>query len=222
MSKTITREYLENHGISVTEDGRVFRNGVEKTQVSITTIHPLGKDKTYPAIGVYDAELYKKRGQMTNILLVSRVVWAWYNGVTPASLEVDHLDGNSWNNHISNLRLVDRKTNNNNKVRQGNQFLVNLNDADYTKYVAKRDELQEDVKTYRAKWKSLSEELKTLKKGYKEDLAKCKHESQVELVQENFEKQEADLQEQIFIYKAKWHDACKAYKEFKKENKLGE
>ena len=222
MSKLITREYLESKGITVTEDGRVFRNGKEKNQFAMKTIHPLGKDKTYPAIGIYDSDLYKEKKQMTNILLVSRVVWAFFHGVCPSDLEIDHIDHNPWNNCLSNLQLLDRADNNRRKPRQGNQFLVNLNDADYLKYVAKRDELQEDVKTYRAKWKDLTEELKTLKEDYKTDLAKCVHKSQVELLEENFERQQADLEEQIYIYKNKWHDACKAYREFKDSNKLGE
>ena len=222
MSKLITREYLESKGITVTEDGRVFRNGIEKNQFAMKTSHDLGKDKSYPAIGVYDAELYKERGQMTNILLVSRVVWAWFHGVCPPDLDVDHIDNDSWNNCLSNLQILDRTANNRRKPRQGNQFLVNLNDADYFKYKSTKAKLQEDVKTYRAKWKSLSEELKTLKKDYREDLAKCRHKSQVELVEENFERQQADLEEQIFIYKNRWHEACKALKKFKEENKLGE
>ena len=222
MSKLITREYLESKGITVTEDGRIFRNGKEKNQFAMKAIHNLGKDKSYPAIGIYDSDLYKEKKQMTNILLVSRVVWAWFHGVCPSDLDIDHIDNDSWNNHLSNLQILDRAANNRRKPRQGNQFLVNLNDADYVKYVAKRDKLQEDVKMYRANMKACSMALKTLKKDYREDLAKCVHKSQVELLKDNFERQEADLKEKLFLYKKKWHEAVQALKEFKDSNKLGE
>lgn len=222
MSKLITREYLDKHGITVTEDGRVFKNGKEKKQFAMKTKHPLGKDKSYPAIGIYDAELYKERGQMTNILLVSRVAWAFWYGIAPSDLEIDHKDHNSWNNCISNLQILDRAANNRRKPRQGNQFLVNLNDEEYFKYKATKSKLQEDVKTYRANMKACSMALKTLKEDYREDLAKCVHKSQVELLEDNFERQEADLKEKLFIYKKKWHEAVQAFKQFVEENKLGE
>ena len=35
-----------------------------------------------------------------------RVVYAWYHGETPVDLEIDHVDGNSLNNDISNLEVV--------------------------------------------------------------------------------------------------------------------
>ena len=222
MSKLITREYLESKGITVTEDGRVFRNGKEKNQFAMKAIHNLGKDKSYPAIGIYDAELYKERGQMTNILLVSRVVWAWFHGVCPSDLDIDHIDNDSWNNHLSNLQILDRAANNRRKPRQGNQFLVNLNDEEYFKYKATKAKLFEDIKMYRANMKACSMALKTLKEDYREDLAKCVHKSQVELLEDNFERQEADLKEKLFIYKKKWHEAVQTYKQFIKENRLGE
>lgn len=222
MSKLITREYLESKGITVTEDGRVFRNGKEKNQFAMKAIHNLGKDKSYPAIGIYDAELYKERGQMSNILLVSRVVWAWFHGVCPSDLDIDHIDNDSWNNHLSNLQILDRAANNRRKPRQGNQFLVNLNDEEYIKYKATKAKLQEEVETYRANMKACSMALKTLKEDYREDLAKCVHKSQVELLEDNFERQEADLKEKLFIYKKRWHEAVQALKEFKDSNKLGE
>lgn len=37
---------------------------------------------------------------------VHAIVWEVHNGPVPAGLEIDHIDGNKSNSHLSNLRLV--------------------------------------------------------------------------------------------------------------------
>lgn len=46
--------------------------------------------------------------------LAHRIVWALANN-QDTDLEIDHIDGNIHNNHPSNLRAVDKRTNSNNK-----------------------------------------------------------------------------------------------------------
>lgn len=48
--------------------------------------------------------------------LTHRVVWAMFNKHNPLS-EIDHIDGNGQNNHIENLRDVDRSTNKRNSKK---------------------------------------------------------------------------------------------------------
>lgn len=40
-----------------------------------------------------------------------RIVWYLMKGEDPIGYEIDHIDGNPWNNHISNLRKVSREIN---------------------------------------------------------------------------------------------------------------
>ena len=55
------------------------------------------------------------------VLYNHRIIWALLHGVLPSCDEViDHIDGDSHNNSIENLRLVSRKTNAENRKMQSN------------------------------------------------------------------------------------------------------
>lgn len=51
---------------------------------------------------------------------VHRVIWQLVYGEIPDSLVVDHIDGNSLNNKIENLRVVTREVNNKNRGKSKN------------------------------------------------------------------------------------------------------
>ena len=53
-------------------------------------------------------------GQRHHILM-HRVVWAWHNGCFP-TMEIDHINGNGFDNHIGNLREVTQSENMRNRV----------------------------------------------------------------------------------------------------------
>ena len=48
-------------------------------------------------------------------LLMHRVIWAWHNGCFP-TMEIDHINGNGFDNHIDNLREVTQSENMRNMV----------------------------------------------------------------------------------------------------------
>lgn len=50
--------------------------------------------------------------------LCHRLAWVWMNGDIPNLMEVDHIDGNTLNNSIANLRLVTSGGNSKNMRRQ--------------------------------------------------------------------------------------------------------
>ena len=57
---------------------------------------------------------------------VHRVVWELFNGKIPDGLCIDHIDGNTSNNKIENLRLLTHKENmRNTKKSKGNKSGVN-------------------------------------------------------------------------------------------------
>ena len=49
---------------------------------------------------------------------VGRVIWIMHNGSLPADLVIDHVDGDTSNNKISNLRAVNQVLNNRNAARR--------------------------------------------------------------------------------------------------------
>lgn len=58
---------------------------------------------------------YLRVGLLPNVqILVHRLVWTLCFGY-PTEGEIDHIDGNKLNNHITNLRLVDRFQNQSNR-----------------------------------------------------------------------------------------------------------
>lgn len=48
-----------------------------------------------------------------------RIIWEMHNGYIPSGMLVDHIDGNTQNNYIDNLRLATRRQNNTNSISKG-------------------------------------------------------------------------------------------------------
>ena len=51
---------------------------------------------------LYDGESYFSKGNKR----LHRVVWEYYNGVIPKGYHIHHVDGDTYNNEISNLNMV--------------------------------------------------------------------------------------------------------------------
>ncbi len=74
-----------------------------------------GKDRKTPsAVNVsVDGKLIKAH----------RIIWTICNGPIPDGVEIDHIDGNPWNNKLSNLRLASRDNNcHNTRTRKDNRL----------------------------------------------------------------------------------------------------
>lgn len=131
-SKLLTREMLENYGITnITEDGQVFRddkavkiciaqkNGKYKVQQPYARFVISDKSRKLPKVNK-KGQKYWTYAPIT--FLVSRAVYAWYYGEVPAGLEVDHIDENTLNNNLSNLRLLTKEENLTRKKVSRNQY----------------------------------------------------------------------------------------------------
>lgn len=55
-------------------------------------------------------------------LLAHRVIWVLVHGSIDPTLDIDHIDGNPFNNRIDNLRLVEKKLNQRNRKKMKNNI----------------------------------------------------------------------------------------------------
>lgn len=63
-------------------------------------------------IGYYRVTFYSEA------YLVHRLIWEIHNGVIPKELVIDHIDGDTMNNKLSNLRLVSKNLNSRNQRKR--------------------------------------------------------------------------------------------------------
>lgn len=160
--KALTKEWLERVGVeSVSEDGEtiVLKGRVKKLMI-ISKKHPYGKVMKYKYVSIYDPENpatyvnkvyiskktgehrhYKGRQIKTSNVAVSRLVYAWFKGDVPANMDVDHIDGDTFNNSIDNLQLLTRKENLAKRLLTPSQITKMYNDL-------KRKQKKEDDDTY--------------------------------------------------------------------------
>ena len=119
----ITKDYLQQLGITeVTTDGRVFIGDIEIIPTLATKASRF-KLQQYRVIHIYDKNLYKQQKQENDGKFVpgktlgmrgyvlSRVMYAWFNDVCPANMDVDHIDSNSLHDTLDNIQILTRKQN---------------------------------------------------------------------------------------------------------------
>lgn len=182
----ITKEWLQQLGIAdVSKDGVVTGVNGKVKKISINTKpHPFGKDKIYHVVAVYDKDLYREKGYGgTRTLMLSRVMYAWYYGVCPEDFDVDHIDNNSLNDTLDNLRLLSRGDNNR-RHKPSNKILANMPEEELEKYL-------DGMKEYKKKIDELREEIYSLKSQ------KLQVESLLKDIKSKFKKQELKFEEYL-------------------------
>ena len=170
-SKTLTRSTLEGVGIvCVSGDGNhiIRKDGFEYSHITISALVGKFSGKELK----YDAVATSKLG----VLPTHRVVYAWFYGIVPENMDIDHIDHNTMNNSVSNLRCITHKENLDNRLRKGNQYNCHWTDDEYNAYSLWKEN--------RAKWTLEKKELQhtislkeQLARQYKEDYAVARVES---------------------------------------------
>ena len=133
------KEIKNYSSYKISENGDVFsfkrKSGVRKLK---------WQKATQSKKGYFQVRLWNEFGD--KLYYVHRLVWETFEGDIPKNKQIDHIDGDTSNNHISNLQLV--------TIRQNTKKYHNAVD----KYRNHRDEFVKDYEnfgTYRAvadKW----------------------------------------------------------------------
>lgn len=134
----LTKKELMRLGITeVTEDGQVFI-GDRILKSYIQSKNSRFKAQQYRVVRVYDPEVYQEQkakyggkcipGKTIGLrgIVLSRLMYAWHRGIAPLNMDCDHIDGDSLNDHISNLQLLSRQENLAKRKGHMNQYAKSL------------------------------------------------------------------------------------------------
>ena len=125
-----TRAYLDSIGARVEiTNGEIkvyqysWRYNTEIAKPTYVNVkkHPYGKDKAYIIVTLYDFD--KKK---TRTYALSRLVYLYFIGDIPEGYDVDHIDGDTFNNLPENLQLLTRKENLAKRECAGNKYKNSL------------------------------------------------------------------------------------------------
>ena len=158
----------ENHYGVIGLDVYSYKRGELKLKPHINgQDHKYGKHSKYVAYGLYF------NGKQHKIYL-HNIIYAWYKGKVPLGYEVDHLDGDTFNNSPENLELVTHAENVRRQSLHANQYyyLHNHDEESWKKLhearLAKKAEKQKLI-VLRAEWKNYKNKLELEIKAAKEN-----------------------------------------------------
>ena len=104
----------------------------------------------------YNIQLYKNN-KMTSFPL-HRLIYSAHYGEIPEGMLIDHIDNNTFNNDISNLRLATRSENNHNRKVNKNNLSSGYKNIRLTKFNTYHVQICKNYKTvYNKTFKTLEE-----------------------------------------------------------------
>lgn len=99
-----------------------YRDGKLFWAVSNTNVINIGQEAGTQHSRGYRRIMFENKQWATH-----RIIWTMFNGNIPDNMQIDHINGNSEDNHIENLRLASNADNcKNRKVRPSNTGIRNV------------------------------------------------------------------------------------------------
>ncbi len=119
---TKSKEVLENDCLITYMYGKFYQQtkkaGLKELKPFVLVKnHKYGKNTIYEYIAFYNYKTHKMAFMSYHSFL-----YAWFIGEVPAGYDVDHIDGDTLNNDVTNLQLLTRKENLAKRSIQGNQY----------------------------------------------------------------------------------------------------
>ena len=144
----LTREMLDRNKIRVEFNGDgqpIVYKGERELKQSLNTVHhKYGKDRKDLIIQVYlDSKFWP--------VMLSNLVWVYFNGPIPEGHDVDHINDNSLDNRLENLQLLTRKENLRKRGHGINQNTVHMTKEEREAKYYKRLEKQREAEYKRRK-----------------------------------------------------------------------
>lgn len=113
-----TKEIEGYNGYNVSEDGTILSNKQRKPR----KLKPQRATKSKK--GYYQTRLYDGSGAKGILYYIHRIVWEAFKGYIPYGYEIDHMDGDTTNNKLTNLQLLTPRNNKNKHQRENQNYLL--------------------------------------------------------------------------------------------------
>lgn len=118
-----TKDFLINNCKLGEIDGKLYIFGKRKLRelkfYESRKQHVYGKEVVYLTASLYNYET--KRGETYT---AQQIYYIWAHGSIPKGYDIDHIDGNTFNNNIDNLKAITRKENLAKRKVQSNQYIA--------------------------------------------------------------------------------------------------
>ena len=153
----IIKEYFY---LDADENLRRACDGYQKRYLKDDLVVPYANATGYPVLQI---------PKIRRTIVISHIHAILLGIDVPVGYEIDHVDGNKWNNHSSNLRVVNRRTNNCNRKRRSDNTsgVTGIRWSDYHgHYVVRRTVGKSRLSTSR---KTMEEAIKALEEFTAQD-----------------------------------------------------
>lgn len=139
----MTKEIKDYQDYTITESGHVYSKKWNKPRL----LKPQRASQSKK--GYFQVRLYNVSGELGKLNYVHRLVWETFKGEIPDGYEIDHIDGDTSNNSLSNLQLLTRRENTRKyRVETQDKFL-----RDYRLELCRDYEILGSFRLVAEKWK---------------------------------------------------------------------
>lgn len=114
----MTKQIEGYSAYTITEEGEVYSTKWNKPR----KLKP--QRATQSKKGYYQIRLYDNSGELGRLNYIHRLVWQTFRGEIPKGMEIDHMNGDTTDNKLSNLQLLSKRNNKLKHQRETQDYLL--------------------------------------------------------------------------------------------------